>query len=93
MAVSGSQVTVSTSATLLSGADGDSIIGQCVFVTNGDAAAIFLGGSGVTTGTGYSLAAGTSLPWSVTLGVGEALYAISTAGTSAGAVKVLRTGV
>lgn len=93
MAVQGAQITVATSATLLSGADGDNIAGQSVYVTNGDAAAIFLGASGVTTATGYSLAAGASLPWPVRLGVGEALYAISAAGTSAGAVRVLRTGV
>ncbi len=93
MAVQGAAVTVATAATLLSGADGDSVSGQRVYVTNGDAAAVFLGASNVTTATGYSLAAGASLPWPVDLSAGEALYAISAAGTSAGAVKVLRTGV
>jgi hypothetical protein len=93
MAVVGAQVTVATSATLLSGADGDNIAGQRVYVTNGDAQPIYLGGSGVTTSTGYTLANGASLPWGVDLGVGEALYAVSAAGTSAGAVRVLRTGV
>ncbi|MEU6674762.1 hypothetical protein [Streptomyces sp. NPDC046925] len=93
MAVSSAAVTVATSATLLSAADTDSVAGQSIYVTNGDAAAVFLGPSGVTTANGYSLAAGASLPWRVDLGIGEALYAVSAAGTSAGAVKVLRTGV
>lgn len=91
MAVVGAVVAVGTSATLLSGADGDAIVGQCVYVTNAGANPIFLGGSGVTTVTGYSLAAGASLPWAVQLGVGEALYGVVAAATEN--AKVLRTGV
>lgn len=91
MAVVGAVVAVATTATLLSGADGDSIAGQSIYVSNAGANPIFLGGSGVTTGTGYSLAAGASLPWPVRLGVGEALYGIVTASTEN--AKVLRTGV
>lgn len=91
MAVVGVVIAVATTATLLSGADGDAIVGQSVYVSNAGANPIFLGGSGVTTGTGYSLAAGASLPWPLQLGVGEALYGIVAASTEN--AKVLRTGV
>lgn len=92
MAVVGAVVAVGTTATLLSGADGDNIAGQSIYVTNASATnPIFLGGSGVTTATGYSLAANTSLPWPIVLGVGEALYGIVSAATEN--AKVLRTGV
>ncbi|MCX4912810.1 hypothetical protein [Streptomyces sp. NBC_00687] len=84
-------MSVATAATLLSGADGDSVSGQTVYVTNAGANPIFLGGSGVSTATGYPLAAGVSLPWPVVLGVGEALYGIVAAATES--AKVLRTGV
>lgn len=92
MAVVGAVVAVGTTATLLSAADTDNIAGQCIYVTNASATnPIFLGGSGVTTGTGYSLAPGASLPWRVDLSVGEALYGIVAAATEN--AKVLRTGV
>lgn len=91
MAVVGAVVAAATTATLLSGADTDNISGQSIYVTNAGAQPIFLGGSGVTTATGYSLAAGASLPWPIVLGVGEALYGIVSAATEN--AKVLRTGV
>ncbi|MFF0183551.1 hypothetical protein [Streptomyces sp. NPDC005244] len=91
MAVVGAAVSVATTATLLSGADGDNVAGQSIYVTNAGANPIFLGGSGVTTATGYPVAAGASLPWAVALGVGEALYGIVAAATES--AKVLRTGV
>lgn len=92
MAVTGAAVTVAVTATLLSGADGDAIQGQSVMVTVPAAGqTVFLGGSGVTTATGYPVATGTSLPWPVALSVGEALYGI-VAGTTQ-VVNVLRTGV
>ncbi|MFJ4828398.1 hypothetical protein ACIP79_00430 [Streptomyces sp. NPDC088747] len=82
---------MATSATLLTAADTDSVSGQSIYVTNAGSNPIFLGGSGVTTGTGYSLAAGASLPWPLVLGIGEALYGIVAASTEN--AKVLRTGV
>lgn len=93
MAISANGVTVAVTATLLSGPDTDNVSGQTVFITNSDAASIFVGPSTVTTATGYPVAAGASLPWPIALSNGDAVYAISAAGTSANAVKVLRTGV
>lgn len=91
MAVVGAVVAVATTATLLSAADTDSVSGQSIYVTNAGSNPIFLGGAAVTTGTGYSLAAGASLPWPLALSVGEALYGIVAAATES--AKVLRTGV
>jgi len=93
MAVVGAVITVAVTATLLSATETDTASGQTLLVTNTDAASIFLGGAAVTTATGYPLATGISLPWPVCLGPSDQLYAISAAGTSAGAVKVIRVGV
>lgn len=58
MAVSASQVSVGTSATSILDV-GDS--GAVAEITNQGANPVFIGGSGVTTSTGYSLAAGATL--------------------------------
>jgi hypothetical protein len=89
MATASAAVTVSTSATLLSAADHDSISGQTLYITNG-AADMFMGPSTVTTLTGYKVAASANVPWPIKLGSGEALYGIT---ASSSTVQVLRTGV
>lgn len=90
MAVSSAQVTVGTSATLLSAADGDSIAGQSLYVSNAGPTAVVLGPSGVTATTGFTIASGVNFG-PIELGTGEALYGIVASGTQA--VGVLRTGV
>lgn len=92
MAITSASVTVTTTATLLSGADTDTVAGQTVFITVPAAGqTVFVGPSGVTTATGYPVATGTSFPWPLELGGGEALFGIVAATTQA--VSVLRTGV
>lgn len=92
MAISSASVSVTTTATLLSGADSDNVAGQSVFVTVPAAGqTVFLGGPGVTAANGYPVATGTSFPWQLELGNGEALYGIVAATTQA--VSVLRSGV
>lgn len=90
MAVSSAPVTVTTTATLLSAAetDGDARLSLLLKVPTGGAT-VFLGGSGVTTATGFPAAAGE--PYAFDLAPGDALYGIVAASTQA--VNVLRTGV
>ena len=88
MAVSASQVAVSTSATALHASESDSRIGQSVAILT-CTVDIYLGATNaVTTGTGAKLPAGT--PLSVDLDAGEQLWAIAASG---GTAHVLRTGV
>lgn len=94
MAVVPASVAVGTTATLLSGTDPGqagtgSPDGMSILVR--PAAAVFLGGAGVTATAagGYEVAAGSEL--SFDLAPGDALYAIAAAGTVT--VAVLRTGV
>jgi hypothetical protein len=87
VAVSSEQITVETSAVELSSAESGAVAGSKIMVTNG-AAVVFLGGSGVTTLTGLSLAANATL--TVELNHGERLYAICATSSD---VSVLRTGV
>lgn len=89
MAISSAQVSVTTSATLLSSAETDDRTGSALALTNGGAVTVFLGASGVTTGSGFGLAAGTSM--ALDLQPGESLYGIVASGTAT--VSVLRTGV
>lgn len=105
MAISSQQVTVGTSATQLSIAPADQSVGSCCAVQNTGSVTISLGGPGVTTATGYPLAAGASI--SIDLGtvgmtgnplggvppvtVDELLFGIVASGTSTAAV--LMTGV
>lgn len=90
MAVSAAVVTVATTATALTSTEADSMIGSQIVVNNTSAVTVFLGGSGVTTATGYPLAAGIVSP-RFELGPNEALFGVVTAATAA--VSVLRTGV
>lgn len=86
MAVANSAVTVGTSATKIAT---DRIHRMSLTVQNSDAAAIFVGDAGVTTSgakTGISVAAGATQTFTDVPGV---VYAISAAGTSANAVRVL----
>lgn len=87
MAVVAAQVSVGTTATLLSAdADGG---GASVLVQAPAGATLFVGGPGVTAGTGFGIAAGTSL--SVDLpGPNDQLFGILTTGT--GTAAVLRVG-
>lgn len=87
MAVSAAQVTVTTSATALNTA---STSGQWLVIANQAGAAVFLGPSNVTTATGLSVAASSTLATTVFLAPGEVLYGIVTTGTQV--VHVLRTG-
>lgn len=80
---------MTTAATLLSAPETDDRAGERVIVNNTSAAIVFLGPVGVTTATGYSLAAGAVSP-ELILGPGEAVYGIVVASTSV--VSVLRTG-
>lgn len=84
MALTSAQVSVTTSATALNTAGG----GQRLHLTNQGASAVVLGGSTVTTTTGYSLAASASTV--ITVGPGEILYGIVASGTVN--VGIVRTG-
>lgn len=87
MAVVAAQVAVSTTAALLSAdADGG---GTSVLVQAPAAAILYVGGSAVTSGTGFPIAAGASV--SVDLpGPNDQLFGILSAGT--GTASVLRVG-
>lgn len=90
MAIATAQVSVGTTATALAayehaGRTGNSIAVQNVDSTN----AVYLGASGVTTGTGYKLTAGSSIAFD--LDDGETLYAIAASGTVT--IHTLRTGL
>ena len=82
MAVSSSQVTVGTTATLLAdGSEHWSNNPLRVFVRNDDgSASMFLGGSGVTTSNGYEIEASTVLN-DIPL-AGDALYACVASGSA-----------
>lgn len=87
MAAVGTSVSVTTTATLLSGSETDSLAGQSIlFIAP---SVVYLGGSGVTSGTGYPVTPG--VEYSFDLQAGEAMYAIAASGTVV--VPVLRTGV
>lgn len=81
MAFGHANVTVGTTPTLLAS------VSRSIYIENGDAAAIFIGGPNVTTTTGKSIAATSGTFQSGDL-VGK-VYAVSAAGTSANAVRVL----
>ena len=88
MAVVSASVSVTTSATLLSGDGGaDGLTGQSLQFT--PPSAIYVGPAGVTTANGYLLTAG--VEYFYDLGQGDALYGVCASGTVV--VPVLRTGV
>lgn len=74
--ISASRVTVTTSATSIVAAGSDTI-GACV--RNAGTASVYLGGSGVTTSTGYELPASDTL--CMDLLNNETLYGIVASGT------------
>lgn len=91
MAVTAAIVSISTTPIALTAVDAtpDIVTGQLVTVKNTTAAAsIFLGGSTVSTATGYPLAAGEVVK--VELEEDEVLYAIAVA---AGTAAVLRSRI
>lgn len=88
MAASASIVAVTSTAGLLTAADADRSAGQRAVLKNTGAATVFVGGSGVTTATGYPLAVGDIL--NLELSEGGALYGIA---ATTGTVAVLNTGV
>ena len=89
MAVSAAAVSVGTTATLLSVTETDYVGGAsfAVKVPSGGAT-VYVGASGVTTATGFPLAAGDTLQ--VDVDKGESLYGVVAAGTQS--VSVLRQG-
>lgn len=90
MAVSAAQVSVGTTATLLTGGETDTVHGQAIIVKVPSAATapIFLGPVGVTTTTGFEVAIGGSI--ALDLGQGESLHGVA---ATAQTVHVLRVGV
>lgn len=88
MAVVAAQVTVTTTATQLSGNSDRGAPGISVAVRNRGTTSIFLGGPGVTTTTGFELAAGESA--TCDLAGDDELFGICAAGTNR--ADVLRTG-
>ena len=86
MAVSSSQVSGGTSATLIF-SDAGGMAGFQVTLKNKGAAAVFLGPSGVTTGNGYELAANDVLTRECA--PGEEIFGIAASGSQA--VHVLVT--
>lgn len=88
MATFSQQVSGSTTAVLLSPAPSDNYAGSTVLVYNNGTATVCVGPSGVSTSTGFRLAAGASV--SLDLNPGESLYGIGAAAWSA---DVLASGV
>lgn len=87
MAVQSASVSVTTSATQLSGTETDTASGHTLVFT--PPSAIYVGPSGVTTGNGYLLTAGVEYVFD--LGPGDVLYGVAASGTVV--VPVLRIGV
>lgn len=78
MAISASRVTATTSAAVLAGPDaGD---WPPVIIRNRGVVAVYLGGSDVTSATGWQLDAGESL--AVDLAQGESVYGITASSTA-----------
>lgn len=86
MAISSNQVTVTTSATRLDPSTG--VPTGAVLVRNRGSAAVYLGGSNVTTANGFQLDAGESVPMDIRSG--DALYGVVASGTQT--VHVLQVG-
>jgi len=89
MAVSAAVVSVGTSATLLTVTETDQLPRFTVALYNAGAATVYVGAAGVTTSTGFPLAAAGTL--SIDLDRGEVLYGIVTASTCS--VNVLSQGI
>lgn len=95
MAITGTSVTVGTSATLLIPTTFTNQInynqrGMSLLIQNTASVVVYIGGSDVTSSTyGYALAANQSL--SIDLDSGEQIYAAVASGTQS--IRVLRQGV
>jgi len=89
VAISTAQVAVSTTAAKLTSTPTDSRAGSSIAITAPVAATLYIGGSGVTSTTGFAVAAGASV--SLDLQSGEDVYGVLASGT--GTAFVLRTGV
>lgn len=89
MAISTAQVAVSTTAAKLTSTPTDSRAGSSIAITAPAAATLYIGGSGVTSTTGFAVAAGASV--SLDLQSGEDVYGVLASGT--GTAYVLRSGV
>lgn len=90
MALTGRRVTVTDVATRIDAADTNNSTPRSLTVKNAGSAAIDIGGSTVTSGTGYELAAGASI--SLDLEPFETLHGIAPALASQ-PIHVLETGV
>ncbi len=88
MAIKTQVVTVTTSATKLNLPD-DTNMGFAIALYNSGAATVYVGGSAVTTATGFPLAAAGAL--SIDVAAGEELYGIVASSTNT--VAVLCQGV
>jgi hypothetical protein len=89
MTVSSSAVSVTTTATVLNTSETDQIPRYSVAVYNSSAVTVYVGGSAVTTSTGFPVAAAGS--FSVDLDKGEGLWGIVATGTAS--VIVLSQGI
>jgi hypothetical protein len=89
MTLNARRVSVGIAAIRLDSADADSRADKSIAITNAGAAAVDLGGSDVTSGAGYSLAAGATI--TLDLGSSEQLFAIAASGTVD--VHVIETGI
>ena len=90
MAVNSRAVSVGAAATRLdTEGETDSLAGSAVAVHNNGSSTIFVGAAGVTTATGFPLAAGTSM--SCELYGNEAVYGIVASGTVE--ARVLEVGI
>lgn len=87
--VRGSRVTVTTTATQLTGTVNTREKGAAL-VRNRGAVSVDLGGPDVVTGAGFQLDAGETVPIDVDSGNGDLLYAVTASGTCV--VHVLAAG-
>ena len=79
MAIKSAVVSVGTAAVQLNAPDADSQAGESVVIYNAGTAAIYLGGSAVTSAAGFPL--GGSATIAITLDGGENIFAIAASGT------------
>lgn len=79
MSVASQAVTVATTATQLTGGDTGAKSGSFAVANNG-AATVYIGGAGVTTATGFPIAAGASMGFDLRSATDE-VYGIVASGT------------
>lgn len=89
MSIATAVVAVGTGATLLNAtAESDRASGSTITITNPNAAALFVGGAGVTPATGFPIPASATL--SLNLQPGEQVFGVLAV---AGSANVLLTGI